>query len=98
MSNRILNRDEALIIMNNSNDSEVFITQSEAANILNVSRQRINQYVKHPEHSLNLGVTTVEGRIKLTLSKVLSFNRRSEFRGKRGKQKKIKINEQLASV
>lgn len=98
MSKRILNRDEAQIIMDNSNNNEVYITQSEAANILNVSRQRINQYVKHPEHSVNLGVINIDEKTKLTLSKVLSFTRRSEYRGKRGKQRKNKLTEQMATV
>lgn len=98
METKILDKDHADLLLNKFSGESIYINQTAASKLLNVSRQRVYQYVKHPEHSKNLGVTIINGTPVLDLKLVMLFKGRNEFRGKRGKRKINKINNQLASV
>lgn len=91
MNNKILTREDAIKVLNESNGEVIRITQATAAILLKKSRQRVKQLVSHPEHRKSLGVEIdADGKITLDLKKVLDFKSRDEFRGKRGPQKKFK--------
>jgi hypothetical protein len=91
MNNKILTREDAIKVLNESNGDVIRITQAVAAAIMNKSRQRVKQLVSHPEHCKSLGVEIdADGKITLDLKRVLEFKSRDEFRGKRGPQKKFK--------
>lgn len=69
------------------------ISQTKAAQILakrfdypKLSRQRVSQYISHPEHSKYLRL--VGEKRQLYLIDVLNFQLRKEFSGKRGKKKR----------
>lgn len=91
MNNKFLTREDAIKALNEAGGAIIKITQATAAILLNKSRQRIKQLVSHPEHYQSLGVEIdSEGKITLDLKKVLNFQGRDEFRGKRGPQRKSK--------
>ena len=98
METKILNREHAELLVEHSIGEDIYISQTAASKLLNITRQRVCQYVKHAEHSKNLGVKVIEDKYLLNLRLVMLFKRRDEFRGKRGKRKVTSVNEHLVAV